>query len=83
MRLCCTDYREYDLFVGMDSRNIRNMNIMLGGDPDGKVLRLLDLTECSGDVADPWYTGDFRATYEDITRGCEALLEFLLSKKKM
>jgi protein-tyrosine phosphatase len=61
----------------MDGRNVRNINMIFGGDPDGKVMRLLDLTERCGDVADPWYTGDFTAAYDDILRGCAALLEYL------
>ena len=75
-----SDYGEYDLFLCMDSRNIRNINMIFGGDPDGKVMRLLDLTERCGDVADPWYTGDFTAAYDDILRGCEALFEYLLKR---
>ena len=72
-----SDYCEYDLFLCMDGRNVRNINMIFGGDPDGKVMRLLDLTEHGGDVADPWYTGDFTAAYDDILRGCAALLEYL------
>ena len=68
------DYAKYDLFVGMDSYNIRNMHRIFGSDPDSKIVRLLDLTDRQGDVADPWYTGDFEATYRDVTEGCEALI---------
>ena len=64
------DYDEYDLFVGMDRYNIRNMQRITGGDPEGKIRMLLDR-----DVADPWYTGDFEATYRDVVEGCTALLE--------
>ena len=54
------DYDRYDLLIGMDSANIRNMLRICGGDPEEKIHRLLDYTACPGDVADPWYTGDFR-----------------------
>ena len=78
VQLTRADYERYDLLVGMDSANIRNMHRMLGGDPDSKIRKLLDYTERGGDVADPWYTGDFRATYRDVYDGCEALLEKIL-----
>ena len=68
------DYERYDLLVGMDSWNIRNMKVICGGDPDGKIRQLLDFTNRPGDVADPWYTGDFEATWQDVLKGCQALL---------
>lgn len=77
-QLLRSDYSKYDLFVGMDSANIRNMHRIFGADPEGKIVRLLDLTDRSGDVADPWYTGNFEITYRDVTEGCEALLCFCL-----
>ncbi len=82
VRLCSSDYGRFDVFVGMDSANIRNMRRMLKGDPEGKVHKLLEYTEGAStddapDVADPWYTGDFDITYADVLRGCEALLEWL------
>ena len=80
VQLTRSDYADYDLIVGMDSYNIRNMLRILGSDPDGKVVRLLDLTSRSGDVADPWYTGDFEATYRDVREGCEALINMLVQK---
>ena len=65
----------YDYLIGMDERNIRNMHRILGGDPEHKISKLLDYTEKKGrDIADPWYTGNFTATYRDIAEGCEALL---------
>ena len=72
------DYDKYDLFVGMDSYNIRNMLRIFGQDPDSKVIKLLDLTDRGGDVADPWYTGDFETTYRAICKGCEALINKIL-----
>lgn len=74
------DYGKYDLFVGMDSANIRNMHRIFGSDPDGKILKLLDLTDRGADVADPWYTGNFEATYRDVTEGCEALIKYFVGK---
>ena len=69
------DYDRYDLLIGMDSANIRNMTRICGGDPAGKIHRLLDYTSRPGDVADPWYTGDFSATWRDVLDGCTALLK--------
>ena len=76
-----TDYDRYDVIVCMDSYNLRNMHRITGGDPQGKFIRLLDLTDLRRDVADPWYTGDFDATWDDLTVGCAALLEYLLRKE--
>lgn len=80
-QLSRSDYAKYDLFVGMDSYNIRNMLRIFGSDPDGKVIKLLDLTDRGGDVADPWYTGNFEITYRDITEGCDALITKILNSK--
>lgn len=71
------DYEYYDYLIGMDSANIRNMNRIAGGDPDGKIYKLLTFADSGRDVADPWYTGDFDATYDDVMQGCEAFLAFL------
>ncbi len=65
------DYSRYDLLIGMDSANLRNMTRIAGGDPEGKIRPLL----YDKDVADPWYTGNFEATWQDVLRGCQALLE--------
>lgn len=73
-----SDYEKYDLFVGMDSANIRNMHRILGGDPNGKIRKLMDYTARGGDVADPWYSDRFDVAYRDIYEGCEGLLEDLL-----
>ena len=78
IRLQSSDYEKYDLFVGMDSANIRNMHIILGGDPDGKIHKLMDYTSRPGDVADPWYSDRFDIAYRDIFEGCAGLLESLI-----
>ncbi len=76
-QLCRSDYSHFDLLVGMDEYNIRNMLRICGGDPDGKIKLLLDFTEESQgrSVADPWYTGNFQATWDDCLQGCQAILE--------
>lgn len=68
-----SDYDEYDYIIGMDSANIRNIGRIVGNDPDGKVYKLLDF-DGGGDVADPWYTGDFETTFYDVVRGCRGFL---------
>ena len=72
-----SDYAKYDYIIGMDTWNIRNINRIIGNnDPDGKVAKLLDFTDRKGqDIADPWYTGNFDVTYDDVKEGCEALLQ--------
>ena len=70
-----SDYDHYDLLIGMDQYNLRNMQRMCGGDPDGKIHLLLDYTDRPGDVADPWYTDNFDATWRDCLEGCTGLLE--------
>ena len=72
------DYDRYDIIIGMDENNMRNMARIFGGDPDGKCRKLMDLTSRGGDVADPWYSGHFDVTYRDIYEGCEALLKQLI-----
>ena len=72
------EYGKFDLLIGMDQANLRNMNRMLGGDPDGKIHGLLDYAGRPGqNIADPWYTGNFDETYEDVLAGCQALLDHL------
>ena len=71
------DYDAFDLIVGMDGANMRNMRRMLGCDPKGKLFKMLEFAGNSRDVADPWYTGDFDTTYEDVCDGCEGLLNYL------
>lgn len=72
-----SDYQRFDLLIGMDDWNIRNMTRIAGGNPEGKIHKLLDYTARKGDVADPWYTGDFDATWRDVTEGCGELLKSL------
>ena len=71
------DYDKFDYIIGMDTWNIRNLNRMLKGDPQGKVYKLLSFASSGRDIADPWYTGNFDDTYEDVMEGCEAFLEYL------
>ena len=75
------DYDRFDLLIGMDTWNIRNMTRMCGGDPEGKIRLLMDYTKRPGDVADPWYTGDFEATWRDVSEGCKGLLKYLEKQK--
>ena len=72
------DYLYYDYLIGMDTANIRNMTRIVGGsDPEGKIYKLLTFAGKGNDVADPWYTGDFDATYRDVSEGCAAFLDYL------
>ena len=75
------DYEHYDYLVGMDSANFRNMQRICGGDPEGKISLLLDYTDHPGSVADPWYTGDFEATWQDVLAGCRGLLAEIMGKE--
>lgn len=74
------DYEKYDLFICMDSANVRNLGRIFGADPENKIVRLLDFTARGGDVADPWYTGNFEETWRDVNEGCAALLGKLESR---
>ena len=71
------DYQRFDLLIGMDSWNIRNMERICDGDPENKIHLLMDYTERPADVADPWYTGNFEATWRDVLEGCQRLLDYL------
>ncbi len=68
------DAERYDLFIGMDSANLRNMRRMLGDAAEGRIFNLLDFSDRPRDISDPWYTGDFETTYSDVMEGCQALL---------
>lgn len=72
------DYDRFDLLIGMDTWNIRNMKRICGDDPQGKIHQLMDYTDRPGDVADPWYTGDFETTWRDVLEGCKGLLASLI-----
>ena len=72
-----SDYAKYDLIIGMDSYNIRNMQRIFGADPDKKIFKLLEFAGSNADVSDPWYTGEFIKTKEDVTRGLNGLLEYI------
>ena len=78
-----SDYGKFDLLIGMDRANLRNMHRICGGDPDGRLHLLMDYTDRPGDVADPWYTGDFEATWRDVLAGCRALLEACLGEPNL
>ena len=71
------DCEKYDYFLGMDQANIRNMKRILGTEANGKIFRLLDFTDNPGDIADPWYTGNFDLTYKDVMEGCENFLQYI------
>ena len=74
------DYDKFDYIIGMDQWNLRNMLRILKSDPDGKVHLLLDYSRHPRDIADPWYTGNFDVTYDDVTEGCRTLLEHILEQ---
>lgn len=71
------DYDDFDYIIGMDEWNIRSLNRMLKGDPDGKVYKLLTFAGSGRDIADPWYTHNFDETYDDVLEGCEGFIEYL------
>ena len=74
-------YEKYDLLIGMDSANLRNMYRICGGDFAGKLHLLMDYTDHPRDVADPWYTEDFESTWRDVLAGCQGLLKELLQER--
>lgn len=76
-----SDYEDYDYIIGMDVYNLRNMKRMLPEDSENKIHLLLDFSDNPRDVADPWYTGDFDKTYDDVLEGCKALLSEILRNR--
>ncbi len=80
VQMCRADYEKYEYLIGMDDRNISNMIRIAGGDPAHKIYKLLMFADDPCDIADPWYTGEFGRTYEDIVRGCEGLFKHLVEK---
>ena len=81
IQITSADYVNYDYILCMDSHNLRNLGRIISNDPDQKVRRLLDFSKNPRDIADPWYTGNFDITYNDVVEGCEALLQTLLTSK--
>lgn len=77
VKLTRSDYQKYDYLIGMETRNIINMKRIVGEDTDGKIFRLLDFTDSPKDIADPWYTGNFDITYDEVKIGCEALFAYI------
>lgn len=80
VRLEKQDYEKYDYLIGMDQINVTNMRRIIGADPLNKLSRLLEFAGEHRDIADPWYTGDFDRTYDDVVKGCKALLTNILKK---
>ena len=82
-----SDYDKFDYLIGMENMNLRNMARILGNDPENKMSKLLDFSDKKGysnrDIADPWYTGKFRQTYDDIVEGCTSFLEYLKRENKI
>ena len=76
------DYDNYDYLLGMDTWNIRNILRIVKSDPENKVYRLLDFSKEPRDIADPWYTGNFDVTYNDIVEGCQAFLNYLKEHRR-
>ncbi len=76
-QITMTDYKNSDMIIAMDDANVRSLNRMLCGDPEEKIVKLLSFCSLDRDIADPWYTGDFDATYNDILMGCRGLISHL------
>lgn len=77
-QMTAADYEQYDLLIGMDGANLRNMRRICEGDPQGKIRLMMEFAHRQDDVADPWYTGDFETTWQDLSAGCRGLLDSLL-----
>ena len=76
-QLVSTDYDKYDLLIGMDNENLKDMHRICGEDFAGKIKLLMDYTDRPRSVADPWYTRDFEATWRDVNDGCKKLLNHI------
>ena len=83
VRITPEDYRNFDYIIGMEESNIRNIKRIVGDDIDNKISKLLDYSINPRDIADPWYTGDFETTYNDIVEGCIGFLKYLEKTKKI
>ena len=81
VKLKAEDYPKSDLFIGMDERNVRDMSRIFGGDAQGKIKKLLFFAGDGGDVADPYWTGDYEKAFTDVVRGVKGLIEILLKEK--
>lgn len=77
------DYDDFDYIIGMDELNMKYLHRMLHGDPEGKVCKFLSFAGSGRDIADPWYTGNFDATYDDVLEGCEGFLAYLRQKGEL
>jgi len=77
-QITASDYAYYDYIIAMDKNNLRNLRYIVHDDPQKKITLLMDYTETPRDIADPWYTGDFDATWRDVNKGCSGLLEHIL-----
>ena len=76
------DYEKFDYIIGMEDRNIKDIKRIVGEDTENKIYKLLDFSKNPRDIADPWYTGNFDKTYDDIVEGLEAFLYYLKNEKK-
>lgn len=76
-KLIKDDYSKFDYFIGMDGANIRNMHTIFGADPDNKIYKLLEFADEYYDIADPWYSGNFDKTYDDVLKGCMGMIKKL------
>ena len=74
---------KFDYLIGMDDANVRNIQRICGGDPEHKITKLLDHAGANRSIADPWYTGDFEATYRDVVEGCNGFLAYLRREGKI
>ncbi len=83
VQLTTQDYDNYDYIIGMDLQNLRNIERIIGSDPQMKVSRLMDFFCNPKDIADPYYTRNFDVTYNEVVEGCEALLTFILESGKL
>ena len=77
------DYEKYDFIIGMDSANMKNINRIIGYDKDNKIHKLLSFAHIDRDVADPWYTRDFKTTYNDVELGCRKILDYVIENSML
>ncbi|MCQ4022294.1 MULTISPECIES: low molecular weight protein-tyrosine-phosphatase [unclassified Ruminococcus] len=82
VQIKASDYQRYDYIIVMDSLNMKNLRRIIKSDDKQKIYKLLDFTQAGGDIADPWYTGNFDITFSDIVRGCRGLLEHIIKDKQ-